>query len=66
MKDLIVHVKATDPATFAAIAMLFVVVALAGSYIPARRGGAHRSDGGAARRIEKVRDQTGHPQSIIV
>ena len=31
------RVKATDPATFVGISLLFVVVALAASYIPARR-----------------------------
>jgi ABC-type antimicrobial peptide transport system permease subunit len=37
MKAMLFHVSATDPATFAGIALLFVVVALAASYIPARR-----------------------------
>ncbi len=37
MKDLLFHVSATDPATFAGVSLLFVVVALAASYIPARR-----------------------------
>ena len=31
------HVSATDPFTFAGVALLFVVVALAASYIPALR-----------------------------
>jgi putative ABC transport system permease protein len=38
MKSLLFHVSATDPTTFVAIALAFVVVALAASYIPARRG----------------------------
>jgi putative ABC transport system permease protein len=37
MERLLFHVSATDPATFVAIALLLVVVALAASYIPARR-----------------------------
>jgi putative ABC transport system permease protein len=36
MKAMLFHVSATDPATFVGIALLFVVVALAASYIPAR------------------------------
>ena len=37
MQSMLFHVSPTDPATFAAIALLFVIVALAASYIPARR-----------------------------
>jgi predicted permease len=37
MKDLLFHVSATDPATFVSVSLLFVVVALLASYIPARR-----------------------------
>ena len=37
MKNLLFQVSATDPATFALIALLLVVVALIASYIPARR-----------------------------
>jgi predicted permease len=37
MSDLLFQVSATDPATFIGIAILFVLVALAASYIPARR-----------------------------
>ncbi|HEY1947216.1 MAG TPA: ABC transporter permease [Bryobacteraceae bacterium] len=37
MKGLLFGVSATDPATFAGIALLFVAVALVASYIPARR-----------------------------
>jgi len=37
MSDLLFQVSATDPATFVGIAILFVLVALAASYIPARR-----------------------------
>jgi len=37
IKTLLFGVSATDPATFASIALLLVVVALIASYIPARR-----------------------------
>jgi len=37
MKAMLFHVSATDPATFAGIAILFLAVAMAASYIPARR-----------------------------
>jgi putative ABC transport system permease protein len=37
MKNLLFNVSATDPATFASIALLLVVVALIACYIPARR-----------------------------
>ena len=37
LRNLLFHVSATDPVTFAAVAALFVCVALAASYLPARR-----------------------------
>jgi putative ABC transport system permease protein len=37
MKNLLFNVSATDPTTFALIALLLVSVALIASYIPARR-----------------------------
>jgi putative ABC transport system permease protein len=37
MTTMLVDVKPTDPATFAAIALLFVVIAAAASWLPARR-----------------------------
>jgi len=37
MQDLLFQVSATDPATFIGIAIIFVLVALAASYLPARR-----------------------------
>jgi ABC-type antimicrobial peptide transport system permease subunit len=49
MQSLLFHVNATDPATFGAIALLFLIVALAASYIPARR--ATRVDPMAALRV---------------
>jgi ABC-type antimicrobial peptide transport system permease subunit len=37
MATLLFHVSATDPATFVIVALLFLLVALAASYVPARR-----------------------------
>jgi putative ABC transport system permease protein len=37
IKTLLFEVSATDPATFALVALLLIVVALIASYIPARR-----------------------------
>jgi len=37
MKNLLFNVSATDPVTFALIALLLVAIALTASYIPARR-----------------------------
>ena len=50
MKGLLFHVSATDPATFAGIAVLFLVVALAASAIPAHR--ATRIDPMEALRVD--------------
>ena len=49
MQSLLFHVSTTDPAAFAGIALLFIPVALAASYIPARR--ATRIDPVAALRV---------------
>src|ERR1039457_1195601 len=37
MEGLLFHISPTDPVTFAGIGLLFVVVALAASFIPAHR-----------------------------
>jgi putative ABC transport system permease protein len=37
LSDLLFHTKAIDPLTFAGVALLFILVAFAASYIPARR-----------------------------
>ncbi len=37
LKSFLFHVSATDPAAFVGITLVFVIVALAASYIPARR-----------------------------
>jgi predicted permease len=49
MKTLLFHVSATDPITFAGVAVLFLLAALAASYIPAHR--ASRIDPMAALRV---------------
>jgi ABC-type antimicrobial peptide transport system permease subunit len=49
MRNLLFQVSATDPATFVGIAFLFLLVALAASYVPARR--AAQIDPMAALRI---------------
>jgi putative ABC transport system permease protein len=49
MNSMLFHTSATDPATFGSIALLFVLVALTASYIPARR--ATRIDPMAALRF---------------
>ncbi|MGH9547750.1 MAG: ABC transporter permease, partial [Terriglobales bacterium] len=50
LQGLLFHISATDPATFAGIALLLIVVAGIASYIPARR--ATQIDPMAALRIE--------------
>ncbi len=49
MKNLLFEVSATDPTTFVGISLLFVLVALSATYIPARR--ATRIDPMAALRV---------------
>ncbi len=49
MKSLLFDTSATDPATFVSIGLLFVVVALLASSIPARR--ATRADSMMALRV---------------
>jgi putative ABC transport system permease protein len=50
MRSLLVDVRPTDPVTFGAIAVLFLVVAAAASWVPARR--AARLDPAEALREE--------------
>jgi ABC-type antimicrobial peptide transport system permease subunit len=50
MNNLLFRVSATDPATFVAVALLFMIVVLLASYVPARR--AMRVDPMVALRYE--------------
>lgn len=50
LTDLLFHVKPTDPGAFVVVAVLFLLVALAASYFPARR--ATRIDPMTALRVE--------------
>jgi ABC-type antimicrobial peptide transport system permease subunit len=49
IRGLLFHISPTDPATYVGIALLWTVVALAASYIPARR--AARIDPAHALRV---------------
>jgi len=49
MSTLLFHVSATDPSTFAAVALCFLLIALAASFIPAHR--ASRIDPATALRV---------------
>jgi putative ABC transport system permease protein len=37
LKDMLFQVRATDPPTFVGVSILFVLVGVAASYVPARR-----------------------------
>jgi ABC-type antimicrobial peptide transport system permease subunit len=50
LSSLLFHTNSTDPATFAAISLIFALAAIAASYVPARR--ALRIDAMSALRNE--------------
>ena len=56
MASLLVGVTATDPATFAAMAVMFTLIAAFAAWIPARRAAALNPNACSTRRMTTISD----------
>jgi len=59
-KSLLFGVQSADPLTYAAVALLVALVAVAASVIPTLAGHVDRADAGPALRVRSIGNRTGH------